>query len=295
MPNIFNILQDKKVVEDFLVLYKSGTMLPKYYEFSVFKENMKEQAIALFHLFYYAKDFETFYKTAAWARIYLNEGLFLYTYYIAVLQRADTHGYVLPAPYEVYPQFFANLDVLTRIYFTKMQNGILDTNIAADFGVIKENDYYVFFANYSSAFISTSEEQKLAYFTEDVGLNAYYYYFHSHLPFWWSSSKYGALKERRGEVYFYFYQQLLARYYLERLTNCLGGIPQFSWYSPIKTGYYPLLTTYYTPFVQRPNYYNLHTEKNYEKVRFLDIYEKTFLQFLQEGHFTAVSYITIIR
>ncbi|KAJ0174679.1 hypothetical protein K1T71_009787 [Dendrolimus kikuchii] len=278
---------NKKAVEEFLVMYKSGTMLPKYHVFTIFKENMREQAIALFHLFYYAKDFETFYKTAAFARVYLNEGLFLYTYYIAVLQRPDTHGYVLPAPYEVYPQLFANLDVLNRIYDIKMENGIVDSDSAAQYGIVKENDYFVFYANYSSAFIFNSEEQKLAYLTEDVGFNAYYYYFHSHLPFWWSSTKYGPLKERRGEVYFYFYQQLLARYYLERLTNCLGPIPQFSWYSPIKTGFYPLMTTYYTPLVQRPDLYVVHTEKNYEKVRFLDIYEKTFHQYLQEGQFTA--------
>ncbi|KAA2228301.1 hypothetical protein F0L46_25490, partial [Salinarimonas soli] len=88
-------------------------------------------------------------------------------------------------------------------------------------------------------------------------------------------------------VYFYFYQQLLARRYFERLTNGLGKIPEFSWYSPIKTGYYPLLLTKITPFAQRPDYYNLHTEENYERVRFLDTYEKTFVQFLQKDHFEA--------
>ncbi|MCJ0326389.1 hypothetical protein JY784_20095, partial [Clostridioides difficile] len=256
-------------------------------EFSVFYDKMRDEAIALFHLFYYAKDFETFYKTACFARVHLNQGQFLYAFYIAVIQRSDCHGFVVPAPYEVYPKMFMNMEVLQKIYVTKMQDGLINPEAAAKYGIHKENDYFVYKANYSNAVLYNNEEQRLTYFTEDIGMNAYYYYFHSHLPFWWTSEKYGALKERRGEVYFYFYQQLLARYYFERLTNGLGKIPEFSWYSPIKTGYYPLMLTKFTPFAQRPDYYNLHTEENYERVRFLDTYEKTFVQFLQKDHFEA--------
>nr|AAB86644.1 arylphorin precursor [Hyalophora cecropia] len=277
---------NKKAVEEFLKLYRTG-YLPKYFEFSIFHHKLREEAIALFHLFYYAKDFETFYKSAAFARVHLNEGQFLYAYYIAVIQRNDTHGFVLPAPYEVYPQFFVNMDTTVRIYRTKMQDGILHPTKAINYGIVKEEEHYVYYANYSNTFLYNNEEQRLTYLTEDIGFNSYYYYFHSHLPFWWTSERYGNLKHRRGEIYYYFYQQLLTRYYFERLTNGLGSIPEFSWYSPIKTGYYPLMTSYYYPFAQRPENYNLHSVKNYEAIRFLDIFEKTFVQSLQKGQFES--------
>ncbi|XP_030040373.2 arylphorin subunit beta [Manduca sexta] len=277
---------NKKAVEEFLQLYRTG-FLPKYYEFSPFYDRLRDEAIGVFHLFYYAKDFDTFYKSAAWARVYLNEGQFLYAYYIAVIQRKDTQGFVVPAPYEVYPQFFANLNTMLKVYRTKMQDGVVSADLAAQHGIVKENNYYVYYANYSNSLVYNNEEQRLSYFTEDIGLNSYYYYFHSHLPFWWNSERYGALKSRRGEIYYYFYQQLMARYYFERLSNGLGDIPEFSWYSPVKSGYYPLMSSYYYPFAQRPNYWNVHSEENYEKVRFLDTYEMSFLQFLQNGHFKA--------
>ncbi|XP_075980760.1 larval serum protein 1 gamma [Anticarsia gemmatalis] len=271
-----------KAVKEFLTLYKTGFM-PKYHEFSIFMERMRDEVISLFHVFYYAKDFETFYKTAAWAKLYLNEGQFLYAYHIAVVQRSDCEGIVIPAPYEMYPQYFFNKDILLSMYYKYVHGTETDNN----YGVVKENGNTVFYANYSSSLSYPNDEKRLSYFTEDIGFNAFYYYFHTELPFWWSADKFGVLKERRGEIYFDFYQQLLARYYMERLTNGLGEIPEFSWYLPFKTGYYPHLYIGYLPFAQRSNYYDTHSENNLEAVRFLDSYEKTFLQFLQQGHFKA--------
>ncbi|CAH0589095.1 unnamed protein product [Chrysodeixis includens] len=282
-----NNYTNKKAVEEFLSLYRIG-FLPKFHKFSIFYEKMRNEAIALFHVFFYAKDFETFYKTASWAKVYLNEEQFLYAYYIALVQRADTDGLVLPAPYEVYPQFFFNKETLIRMYRTKMQGGLFNPKEGAEYGIVKENDYYVYYANYSNSLSYPNQEQKLSYFTEDVGLNSYYYYFHSYLPFWWDSEKFPMFKNRLGEIFFYYYQQLLARYYLERLPNGLGEIPQFSWYSQFKTGYYPQLTGNFLPYAQRSNDYDLHKEQNYEYIRFLDTYEKTFFQFLQKGEFKNV-------
>nr|4L37_A Chain A, Silkworm storage protein [Bombyx mori] len=275
-----------KAYENFMMMYKVG-FLPKNLEFSIFYEKMREEAIALFKLFYYAKDFECFYKTACYARVYMNQGMFLYAYYIAIIQRSDTASFVLPAPYEAYPQYFVNMEVKNKMDYVKMMDGCLDEKICYNYGIIKENEQFVMYANYSNSLTYPNNEDRIAYLTEDVGLNAYYYYFHSHLPFWWNSGKYGAFKERRGEIYFFFYQQLLARYYMERLTNGLGKIPEFSWYSPLRTGYLPPFNSFYYPFAQRSNDYELHTEKNYEEIRFLDIYEKTFFQYLQQGHFKA--------
>nr|AVC68643.1 arylphorin subunit b [Spodoptera exigua] len=275
---------NKQAVDEFLLLYRTGT-LPKYYPFSIFYQRMRDEAIALFHVLYFAKDFDTFYKTACWAKVYMNEEQFFYAYYIAIVQRKDTTGIVLPAPYEVYPQLFMNKDVQSRMNYVKMQNGLLNEKLAAQYGMVKENSNYVFYANYSNSLSYPNKEQKLSYFTEDIGLNSYYFYFHSQMPFWWKSEKLSVLKDRLGEVFFYYYQQLLARYYLERLPHGLGEIPEFSWYSNFKSGYYPQLYSVLAPYAQRSNDYKIHNEKNYEYIRFLDTYEKTFFQFLQEGEF----------
>lgn len=274
-----------------MALYKHG-FLPKNHVFSIFYEKQKDEAVALFHLFYYAKDFETFYKTAAFARVYLNEGQFLYAYYIAVIHRTDTFGIVLPAPYELYPEFFLNTDVYDRVYRAKMQGEIINPAFASEYGIEKTNDYYLYYSNYSNYLTYGDEEYKLSYFTEDIGLNSYYYYFHSYFPFWLKGDVFPVWKERRGEAYFYFYKQLIARYYLERLSNGLGEIPDFSWSEPIKTGYRPFLSYYY-PFIQRSDYYQIPYEKNVQELQFLDSYEKTFLQYLERGHFKAVSFYIV--
>lgn len=49
------------------------------------------------------------------------------------------------------------------------------------------------------------------------------------------------LKEIRGEVYFFGHKQLLARYYLERLSHDMGEIESIDWHEPIVTGYYPTM------------------------------------------------------
>ncbi|CAG4955901.1 unnamed protein product [Parnassius apollo] len=276
---------NKKAVKDFLVLYKYG-FLPKNHVFSIFYDKQRDEAIALFQLFYYAKDFETFYKTAAYARVYFNEGQFLYAYYIAVLHRADTKGIVLPAPYEIYPYFFINSDVYFRLFQTKMQGEIPNPAYAAEYGIVHEKDYYVYYSNYSNYMSYGDEEYKLSYFTEDIGLNSYNYYFQSYFPFWLQGDILSESKERRGEAYFHFYKQLLARYYLERLSNGLGEIPEFSWSKPIKSGYLPF-QFYFYPFIQRPAYYQIPYENNVQELQFLDTYEKTFLHYLERGHLKA--------
>lgn len=287
---------NKKAVEEFLFYYRHG-FLPKGLIFSVFYDKMREEAIALYHLFRYAKDFETFYKTAAWARVYLNEGLFTYSFSIAVLHREDTEGIILPAPYEIYPYFFVNSEVIEKMYRLKMQNGLVDPSIGYYYGITHEGDQYTIYANYSGRYSWTyGSEQKLSYYTEDIGLNTYYYYFHAIFPFWMQGDEYGFLKERRGEVYFYFHQQLLARYYLERLTNGLGEIPEFSWRWPIKTGYYPnMLYRTGTPFPQRSNYYYVQNPENASDLEFVESYETQFLEYLHEGQYQAYEHQIDLR
>ncbi|GBP02150.1 Sex-specific storage-protein 2 [Eumeta japonica] len=69
------------------------------------------------------------YKTAAWARANVNEGLFVYLHHI--IHRTDIDwSLVLPAPYEIYPYFFVNSEVIQKLYVVKMKEGKLDPKLA---------------------------------------------------------------------------------------------------------------------------------------------------------------------
>lgn len=96
-------------------------------------------------------------------------------------------------------------------------------------------------ANYSRR-DQNVEESLMNYFTEDVGFNAYYYYYQIYYPCWMPNEMINFETERRGEQFYYMMQQLLARYYLERLSNGLGEIPLIDYSLPIRTGYYPMMS-----------------------------------------------------
>ncbi|XP_049875918.1 arylphorin subunit alpha-like [Pectinophora gossypiella] len=288
-----NKYTNKEVVEDFMKLYRSG-FLPKYEVFSIFDERVLEETVALFKLFYYANNFLDFYKTAAWARVHLNKNQFIYTFYIAIIQRPDTQDMVIPAPYEIYPELFTNSETIFKVFRVKVQDGLLNEKLASNDGIVKENNNYILYANYSSYRTYGPEEQRLAYFTEDVGMNSCYFYFHSYLPFWINSENH-ILKKRLGELWVFYYQQLLARYYLERLSNGLGEIPDFSWKKPIKTRYTPFMSTLQYPFIQRNSEYRIPVEKYNEEIQFLETFEKNFLQYMQRGMFKAYGQETNIR
>jgi len=112
-------------------------------------------------------------------------------------------------------------------------------------------------------------EHKLNYFTEDVGLNVYYFYFRHEYPFWLKSEEFG-LQKYRGEEYLYGHKQLLARYYLERLSNDIGKIEDYDWNNEFYTGYYPTMTYHNgLPLPQRPYWSKFPYYKyKYMKVRY---------------------------
>lgn len=56
--------------------------------------------------------------------------------------------------------------------------------------------------------------------------------------------------------------------------NIPGKIKEFSWYEPIKTGYYPALRYYNGAFfTNRDNYFNIYTERNYYDIDIVTDYE----------------------
>ncbi|GAB0094123.1 hypothetical protein DMENIID0001_093510 [Sergentomyia squamirostris] len=266
-------------VKEFWMYYEMG-MLPLDEVFSVFSEMQRKQVMSLFYFFYYAKDWDTFYKSMVWARFHVNEGMFVYALTAAVLHRKDLAGIVMPAPYEIYPYYFFNSEVITMAQQYKMQGF---------YGMKKYDNMYMVTipSNYTGWYKHTNPEQKMSYFTEDIGLNSFYYYFNMDYPFWMGGKEVDMMMpERRGEYYLFQHQQFLARYYLERLSNDLGMIPEFSWYEPIMTGYYSDLRYYNgVYFPSRDNYYSMYTEYNYYYIQMVEMYEQRIMDAIDLGFF----------
>ncbi|XP_076397680.1 hexamerin 70c [Megachile rotundata] len=232
-----DMYKDKNVVQKFLWWYKQGMFLARNAIFTPYNEEQRYEMRMLFDLFYSAKDFQTFYKTACFARLNMQDGMFTTAFTAAVFARNDCKYIRLPAIYEIYPNLFFDSTVIEEAQNIKMSRGSSSTTNVGNI------ETYMIAANYSSRYLPMFEdrEYKMDYFMEDVSLNAYYYYFRSMFPFWMNSNKYNIPKEVRGELYYFIHKQLLARYNLERLSNDLGKVEDFDWFKPIFPGYYSTL------------------------------------------------------
>ncbi|KAF7267906.1 hypothetical protein GWI33_018904 [Rhynchophorus ferrugineus] len=242
-----------EVVQKIKQFYENNYQLPKKAIFSMSYPEHLEQAIAIFDLFYYAKDFDTFYKTAVVSRKWLNEAMFLYTYSLAVIHREDCYGITLPPLYEIYPYYFFNAETIQKAYqYKQTWTGDLPQSASGKY------HGYTIISNYTGYYMNLHPEQALSYYLEDVEINYAYYMYNLYYPWWMDGEKYDLKNDRRGELYYFTYQQLLCRYYLERLSNGMGQIPLLDMESPIETPYYPSLQyPNGLPFPERPRFARL--------------------------------------
>jgi hypothetical protein len=239
-----------EALEKIVEFYTHGYQLPKGEIFSLSYPEHLEQAQALFDLFYYAKDFETFYKTAVVARHWVNEGLFLYSVSVAIVHRSDTYGVVLPPIYELYPWYFFDTETIQTAYRYKQTYDGKPVHTTTG-----KYPGYTIAANYSGYYLNLHPEQSLSYYLEDVGINSFYYTYGLYYPFWMDGEKYELKNDHRGDLFYFVNQQLLARYYLERLSNGFGQIELLDFEAPVETPYYPSLQyPNGLPFPERPKF-----------------------------------------
>ncbi|XP_034944552.1 uncharacterized protein [Chelonus insularis] len=261
---------NQTVVHDFVLRYKHG-LLHRGAVFSTFHHEHLEEAVALFKLFWYAKDYETFYNTAVWARFNVNEKLFTYALAVAIIHRPDTKYIHLPPLHEIMPHFFFNNEVIQAAYYAKMGDSSVKAAVSVKY---REGGDVIIHSNYSGWYLTHEHtDEKLNYFTEDVGLNSYYFTFVHDYPHWMDSETHHLQKEVRGELYYYGHKQLLGRYYLERLSNDMGEIEMIDWHEPIITGYYPSIHhANGLPFPHRHSYSHVPHHK-YDLVHDVEEYE----------------------
>lgn len=261
-------------VKPFFDMYKYG-MLPMDKIFTVYNIKHVTEMYHLFQIFYYAKDWETFQTNVIWARIHMNPGMFMYALTTCVIHCNKMEGLGLPAIYEIWPHYFVKSTVMHDAYQYKMS------------GQYMENFMTTIYNNYTDLFnFHMNDDDQLRYFTEDIGVNSYYFYFAMDYPYWLGGEEFGLMKDRRGEQYLYMHQQLLARYYVERLSNGMGSIMDFSMHKPIETGYCSGLNYYNgLSFPVRKNHYDISMTEMYPMMNQVEDYERRIRNAIDYGYY----------
>lgn len=196
--------------------------------FSVYHPKHLEQAIILFKLFYYAKSAEYVYNYAIWAETFANERMWSYALSVALVHRPEMFGIILPAIYEMQPHLFFNSEVMNLA-----EESVRNYDLHARYKYTIINDDKL------NRYTNLNEEQLLTYFTEDIGLNLFYYMYHIYYPWWMEGKEFGLSSDLRGEIFYYVMAQLVARYNVERLSNGLDEVAAIDIDSPLDVGYYP--------------------------------------------------------
>lgn len=269
-------------LNEFLMHHKHGLIGPDEV-FTIYNPVHRDQTIALFQLLYSAKNWESLCNSLVWARFNVNAGQFIYTLSALVAHDQDLKGVVLPAIYEIDPHFFFPAEVINCAAML-MGKGLQNEQIV-------DGAYTVVIqSNATSDRVHLNQEQLMAYFTEDVGLSAYHYNLHIDWPFWFGGRKERLRSLRRGEVFLFEHQQLVARYNLERISNNLGRIAEFSWRAPIQTGYFSYMRTRQgQAFARRDNHHLMYQPNNYFDVDRLNTYESRLLDAIDSGYLLSTN------
>ncbi|XP_065361706.1 larval serum protein 1 beta chain-like [Calliphora vicina] len=335
-------------MEKFWESYKMAALLPKGEFFGALVKTHHKQALGLFNFFYYAKDWETFLHNVCWARMHVNEGMFVYALTLAVIHRDDFNGLMLPSIYEIFPQYFFNskfvfeaekfdYDVWSKYimyekelydvyyknhkYFShgdyvymkdwKMWQwwklmGLGQHWYAEENYMLRENIYefnqdpkwnsmlqdvkmWYMPVDYTRDIELYNEHSSISYFTEDLGWNAYWYYLNMDYAFFLDGKTFGLNKDRRGEYWMYNVQQLISRYYMERLSHGFGEIPEFFWFHEIEYGYDPQLINYNgVGFSYRKNYWEVQTYTNFDMFNKVSGMFKRIYEVIDLGYYKMV-------
>ncbi|GFY61043.1 hemocyanin A chain [Trichonephila inaurata madagascariensis] len=202
--------------------------LPNSAFFSCFLPAHLEEAKRLIEIFYSAKDFDDFVLLAEQARTFVNSTLFAFAAEVAILHRADSRGIIVPPIQEIFADRFVPADTLIRAF------SVATTKPAGD-----ESDVIIDVQETGNIL---DPEYKLAYYREDIGVNAHHWHWHVVYPSVYDSKFFGKKKDRTGELFYYMHQQMCARYDCERLSNGLTRMVPFHNFEEPLEGYAAHLT-----------------------------------------------------
>ncbi|KAH8307248.1 hypothetical protein KR044_008442, partial [Drosophila immigrans] len=199
--------------------------LGKKDQFSLFNTRHREIASQVIKLYIDAPNLQQFVSLAAFTKDRLNPVLFQYSYAVAIAHRPDTREVPIPNISQVFPGNFIEPSVF--------QDARQEASVIEKSGNRAALEIPV---NYTAS--DREDEQRLAYFREDIGVNSHHW--HWHLVYPASGPREVINKDRRGELFYYMHHQILARYNVERFCNNLKRVlPLNNLRDEVAEGYFP--------------------------------------------------------
>ncbi|XP_046734049.1 phenoloxidase 1-like [Diprion similis] len=194
--------------------------------FSLFLPSHRKMAARLIEVFMGMRTYDDFLSASVYCRDRVNTNMFIYCLSVAILHRPDTKNLPIPPLSEVFPEKFMDSSIFAR---AKEEANLVPTGSRQPIVIPKD---------YTAS--DLDEEHRVAYFREDLGINLHHWHWHLVYPF--EAAREIVDKDRRGELFYYMHQQIMARYNLERLCNNLPRVKRLNnWQDPIPEGYFPKL------------------------------------------------------
>ncbi|XP_049840628.1 phenoloxidase 2-like isoform X1 [Schistocerca gregaria] len=194
--------------------------------FSPFLPHHRKMASRLVETFLGMRTYEDFLSLSVYCRDRINPYMYTYALSIAMLHRSDTHELPLPPLTEVFPD--------------KYMDGAVFSQARQEANVVSSENRLPIVIPLDYTASDLEPEHRVAYFREDIGINLLHWQWHLYYPF--SGMMEIVKKDRRGELFYYFHQQIIARYNFERLSNKLARVKRLlNWHEPVEEGYFPKL------------------------------------------------------
>ncbi|CAH2052543.1 unnamed protein product, partial [Iphiclides podalirius] len=201
--------------------------LPYNDQFSLFVEKHRKMAGRLIDIFMGMRNVQDLISICSYCQLRINPYMFNYCLSVALLHRPDTKGLDIPTFAETFPDKFMDPKVFRR---AREVSNVVTTGVRMPITIPQ---------NYTAA--DSEPEQRVAYFREDLGINLHHWHWHLVYPFD-AADRAVVNKDRRGELFYYMHQQIIARYTAERFCNNLGRINRYrNFREPIEEGYFPKL------------------------------------------------------
>ncbi|CAK1552411.1 unnamed protein product [Leptosia nina] len=201
--------------------------LPYNAQFSLWVPKHRKMAANLIDIFMGMRTLDDLQSICSYCQMRINPYLFNYCLSVSILHREDTRGLNLPTFAETFPDKFMDPRVFRK---AREVATVVPTGNRMPI-VIPQN--------YTAS--EAEPEQRVAYFREDIGINLHHWHWHLVYPFD-ASDRSIVAKDRRGELFYYMHQQIIARYTAERYCNNLSAPRRYNNFrEPIEEGYFPKL------------------------------------------------------
>ncbi|XP_065204196.1 phenoloxidase 2-like [Planococcus citri] len=269
----------KSVQDQFREAVNYASQIPKQARLELFNDFHQKCASYLID-FFYSIPLSELKKAIKYAQSKANPSLVNYAVTVALLHRNDAVGENFQVP--------SHLSSEPGMYFDmgKVTEDINDPKL----NDVKEGEVPKRFVNINANFTGTNldPEHKVAYFREDIGINLHHRHWHEVYPF--KGHEDIIKKDRRGELFYYMHEQIVARYNFERFSN---GLPRAAPYAdfrePVIEAYFPKLDQMSTSnvFSSRPancSLNDLHRETLYVQVSSLERWRDRIYDTIDRGY-----------